>query len=217
MYLNILKKDLKRKKAMNVILLIFIILATMFVSSSVNNILTISTALEDYFAAAGVPDYLLATHSASVNESVEKIFADVPEITDCKTESIIYMNGEVFFVEDEPIAFGNTAMYTNFSEASLCYFDADNQPITEVKEGTVFIAVKPMKEAGLEVGDVLEIRMEGVSISLTVAGACKDAVLGSDLMGSCGTRKRTINLFCRQLAEARERFRKTSIKDFHPK
>ena len=184
MYLNILKKDLKRKKAMNVILLIFIILATMFVSSSVNNILTISTALEDYFAAAGVPDYLLATHSASVNESVEKIFADVPEITDCKTESIIYMNGEVFFVEDEPIDFGNTAMYTNFSEASLCYFDADNQPITEVKEGTVFVAVKPMQEAGLEVGDVLEIRMEGVSVSLTVAGVCKDAVLGSDLMGN---------------------------------
>ncbi|MBQ9110334.1 MAG: FtsX-like permease family protein [Oscillospiraceae bacterium] len=184
MYLNILKKDLKRKKAMNVILLIFIILATMFVSSSVNNILTISTALEDYFAAAGVPDYLLATTGSAADESVKQAFADVPEITDCKTESIIYMNGEVFFVEDEPIDFGNTAMYTNFSEASLCYFDADNQPITEVKEGTVFVAVKPMKEAGLEVGDVLEIRMEGVSVSLTVAGVCKDAVLGSDLMGN---------------------------------
>ena len=33
MYLSILKKDLKRKKAMNMILLLFIILATMFVSS----------------------------------------------------------------------------------------------------------------------------------------------------------------------------------------
>ena len=43
MYLNILKKDLKRKKAMNIILLLFIILATMFVSSSVNNIINVTT------------------------------------------------------------------------------------------------------------------------------------------------------------------------------
>ncbi len=33
MYLRILKKDLKHKRAMNVILLVFIILASMFVSS----------------------------------------------------------------------------------------------------------------------------------------------------------------------------------------
>lgn len=42
MYLNILKKDLKSKKTMNMILLVFIILATMFVSSSVNNILRVT-------------------------------------------------------------------------------------------------------------------------------------------------------------------------------
>ena len=39
MYLNILKKDLKRKKTMNMILLVFIILATMFVASGLNNVL----------------------------------------------------------------------------------------------------------------------------------------------------------------------------------
>lgn len=184
MYLNILKKDLKRKKAMNVILLIFIILATMFVSSSVNNILTISTALEDYFEAAGVPDYLLSTRGAAADASIEQVFEAVPEITDCKTESVIYMDGEVFFSDDAQVEFGNTALFTNSSEMGLCYFDADNQPITKVEEGTVFVGIKAMEHTGLEAGDVLEIRMEGVSLSLTIAGACKDAVLGSDLMGN---------------------------------
>ena len=115
MYLRILKKDLKRKRAMNIILLVFIILASMFVSSSVNNILTISTALEDYFEAAGVPDYLVATKGSAADESIEQAFADVPEITDYQTESIIYMEGEVFFTDDEPIDFGNTAMFSDFS------------------------------------------------------------------------------------------------------
>ena len=54
MYFNILKKDLKRKKTMNIILLLFIILATTFVSSSVNNMIAVTTALDSYFEKAGM-------------------------------------------------------------------------------------------------------------------------------------------------------------------
>ena len=46
---------------MNTIMLIFIILASMFVASSANNMITIATALDDYFAMAEVPDYWYAT------------------------------------------------------------------------------------------------------------------------------------------------------------
>ena len=56
MYLQILKKDLKRKRAMNVILLVFIILASMFMSSGVSNIITVLTALDSYFEMADVPE-----------------------------------------------------------------------------------------------------------------------------------------------------------------
>ena len=41
MYLQILKRDIKRKVTMNVILFLFIVLSSMFISSSVNNILKI--------------------------------------------------------------------------------------------------------------------------------------------------------------------------------
>ena len=61
MYLSILKKDLKRKRTMNVILLVFIMLAAMFVSSSVNNIISVTSALDNYFEMADAPDYFIAT------------------------------------------------------------------------------------------------------------------------------------------------------------
>ena len=38
MYFSILKKDLKRKKTMNVILLIFVTLAAAFIASSANTL-----------------------------------------------------------------------------------------------------------------------------------------------------------------------------------
>ena len=67
MYLNILKKDLKRKKAMNAIVLVFVILATMFVASGVNNILTVTTSLDRFMDMANTPDYIGITQNKSLH------------------------------------------------------------------------------------------------------------------------------------------------------
>ena len=78
MYLNILKKDLKRKRAMNIILLVFIILASMFVSSGVNNIISVTTALDGYFEMADVPDYLAVTMNKDSAEDLTEILENEP-------------------------------------------------------------------------------------------------------------------------------------------
>ena len=65
MFLRILKKDIKRKKTMNIILLIFVILAVTFMASSANNLITVSTALDHYLEKAGIPDYWFATMNTS--------------------------------------------------------------------------------------------------------------------------------------------------------
>ena len=39
MFWDILRKDLKRKKTINIVILLFIILAAMFVASGLNNVL----------------------------------------------------------------------------------------------------------------------------------------------------------------------------------
>lgn len=61
MYLRILKKDLKRKKTMNTILLIFVILAATFIASSANNLITVSNALDNFFEKANAPDHWFAS------------------------------------------------------------------------------------------------------------------------------------------------------------
>ena len=58
MYLNILKKDLKRKKTMNMILLVFIILATMFVASGLNNVFTVMNGTDYYLDKAEIGDFV---------------------------------------------------------------------------------------------------------------------------------------------------------------
>ena len=48
MFFKILKKDIIRKKAMNIILFLFMIISSMLIASSVNMLYTTTTALENF-------------------------------------------------------------------------------------------------------------------------------------------------------------------------
>lgn len=58
MFFCILKKDLKRKKVMNAILLCFILLATMFVASGISNVVSVMNGTNSYLDKAGIGDYV---------------------------------------------------------------------------------------------------------------------------------------------------------------
>ena len=70
MNFRILKKDLKRKKSINFILLIFICLSTMFITSSVNNMSVIMNGTDNFFEVAGISDQIIVTMGGDAqNES----------------------------------------------------------------------------------------------------------------------------------------------------
>jgi len=183
MYLRILKKDLKRKKTTNIILLVFIILASMFVASSVSNIITITTALDSFYEKAGGPDYFVATRGKEISEFLTKTFDEMPEIKSYKVENIIYAEGDAFYSNGGKPNFKNTSIIMSADDAAVNYFDDDNNIITGVEEGTVILSGKTIKNGTLKIGDTLDITVEGVTVSLTIAGDCKDVILGSDMMG----------------------------------
>ena len=61
MNLRIVKKDLKRKKSIHLILLVFIFLSTMFISGSLNNFTVILNGVEYFMEQAGLADFLVVT------------------------------------------------------------------------------------------------------------------------------------------------------------
>ena len=56
MFFRILKKDLKRKKVMNAVLLSFILLAAMFVASGLSNVVSVMNGTDHYLKKAGIGD-----------------------------------------------------------------------------------------------------------------------------------------------------------------
>ncbi len=184
MYLNILKKDLKRKRAMNVILLVFIILASMFVSSSVNNIITVTTALDSYFEMANVPDYFAASADKSTDKDIYKALENASAIDEFRIEEVAYMSQSNITRDGKPLnASGGSQMLQSDRDMALNYFLDDGSILESVPKGKVYATCFAEKNAGLKVGDKITIEIEGISRELTFAGSFKDAVCGSEMMG----------------------------------
>ena len=68
MFFKILKKDLKRKKSMNLILLIFIMLATMFISASLNNLMVVLGGVDNYLKQAQIGDFTIFSMGGTPQE-----------------------------------------------------------------------------------------------------------------------------------------------------
>ena len=183
---RILKKDLKRKKAMNVILLVFIILASMFVSSGTNNIISVTTALDDYFEMADAPDYLAVTMNKAGAVDVDEILHSAASVKSFGKEKILYMDSDSITFEDE-----ESKNVTNLSfiflqsdgDMSMNYILDDGGILESVKSGEFYMTAGMAEDIGLEIGDKMTVKLGGVSCSFTFAGGVRDAVLGSKGIG----------------------------------
>lgn len=179
MYLSILKKDLKRKKAMNMILLLFIILATMFVSSSVNNIINVTTALDNYFEMANVPDYFVATMNKNLSVDIDETVGSASAVDRYAMENILFLSSDNFIFGDEDIVInGGTNLVQ--SDIGMNYFLPDGSILETVKPGEFYMTEGKADALGVDVGDRLTIELNGVSREFVLADKIKDALLGSN-------------------------------------
>lgn len=181
MYLNILKKDLKRKRTMNMILLLFIILATMFVSSSVNNIINVTTALDNYFEMANVPDYVAAVINKNLAVDIDETVSPASAVDRYATENVLFLSPANLIFEDGDIVIDGG---TNLVQNDICmnYFLSDGSILERVRQGEFYMTEGRADALGVDVGDQLTIELNGVSRDFVLAGKIKDALFGSNQM-----------------------------------
>ena len=185
MYLRILKKDLKRKKTMNCILLLFVILSAMFAASSVNNIVAVSNGLDYYFEKAGMSDYIILTAEPNGEGTLGEMLDRESSVTDYRRENTIMCTAESFTKNGEKLAdFAALALVLSIDGAELNYFDKDDNIIETVAPGEAYMSGPIVKRSGLKVGDTFEFKMGETELTLTYAGVAKDAFLGSEMMGN---------------------------------
>ena len=184
MFLNILKKDLKRKKTTNVILLIFVVLSAMFMASSVNNILAVTSGLDYYFEKADMADfYVLAMDSEG--ESISQSLSDMDSVTEYRKEEVLFSSGSNIMINGETLNDLNKAsLIMSVENRKLHYFTPDNEDITEVEEGKAYVSGSFEKVTNIKVGEKFSLLIGDTEVELEYMGRAKDAFLGSDFLGN---------------------------------
>ena len=183
MYINILIRDLKRKKTMNIILLLFTIMASIFAASGLNNVITVMNGTDYYFEKAGLGDYVVMTQNG--DEGVMDVLKSSDYVKGYRYENCcwgskddIKINGEAALMKN------NTLLVQSIDNGGIKFFQKDNTELTKVNKGEVYLTAGFLKRNDAEVGDKLSINLGDVSREFKIAGEFKDALFGSDLMGN---------------------------------
>lgn len=181
MYFRILKKDLKRKKTMNIILFVFIILATTFVTSSVNNIVAINNGCDYFLKLAGAPEYWVVMNGGETQWKELEDFCK-KEKMDVQAETLIFAGTECY-LNGEKLENSQTITVSSPEQSIITVFNSENQPIKTVEDGEIFIPQCYMSLYDISVGDRLQLTFGDVKREYVVAGGSKDAWFHSNNMG----------------------------------
>ncbi len=179
MFWRILKKDLKRKRTMNIILLLFIILCSMFASSSLNNIAAVTGGLDRYFDLAGVPDIMITINGESDTE--EKL-REMPSVKEIKKENLLSLpSSKNFTYKGKKLEnFINPAALLADDEVAVRCFDKDNILIEDVPGGCFYSTRPFVQNIDISEGDYVDVNVGDTSVKLKYMGIFKDAVLYTD-------------------------------------
>lgn len=188
MFFRILKNELKRKRTMNVILFLFIMMATMFLASSVSNLITVNGAVDYFFEISNTPNYLI---NALAEEDKDEI-ADYLENSELITE---YGVTKGFGVTDEQVSIvkARDKAAKKYEKTSvLCVqavpedfmkvFDENDEPL-QLKQGEIAFPRLEATENHLAVGDKVKLKIGEIEQEFTIKTLTKDAVFGSAMMG----------------------------------
>ena len=169
---------------MNIIMLLFIILASMFVASGLNNVITIANGTNYFFNEAGLGDYIAARKGEEEsNIGFNEILSSIGEIKSYRIDEVIYCGKEDIAREDgKEVIFDNTLLVQSLEDSGLNFFYSNDKVATVVPEGHFYCSYRFANQNKLKVGDKVIIKGDGMDLSLAYDGILKDALFGSDML-----------------------------------
>ncbi len=181
MFWRILKKDLKRKKTMNIVLLLFVILCSMFAAAAVNNIIAVTGGIEHYFDAADVPDVTVLMMFSGENDLEEKI-GELDSVKEIRTEHWLCVASSKYFRHNGKKLnnFTNAAWLLSDSEMAINYFDENNNIIESVDKGCFYANAPFLQDMDIKEGDEVELTVGDSHLTLKFMGRFKGALFGSE-------------------------------------
>lgn len=189
MFFHILRKDLKRKRTMNFILLLFIILATLFLASSVDNLIVVNGAIDRFLEISKVPDFFNLALTDGVTDEIADFIADSEYVSEYEIiDNFSLQNGDITILacREEPSRThyerSNTLCLEKIPENFTKVFNEDGSEV-HLESGEIAFPRYEAQKNHLQTGDRVRIRVGEVEQTFEIRAIVKDAAFGSSMMG----------------------------------
>ncbi len=185
MFFKILKKDLKRKKTMNILLLLFITLTATLLGSSINMLSTNSTVISHFMGKAKTPDFTAMTYYSEENlDKVNQWLSTSKSVEEYSVDTfILFLKSNAKLPEGKkPLDFDSAMAIQTVPKQHNLVFDESNEPLV-VEAGQIAIPYFFSHMTDLVIGDKITISLEDRTREFTISHYIKDAFCGSTMMG----------------------------------
>ena len=123
---------------MNTILFLFIIIASMFLASGLNNLIAVTNGLDHYLDEAGIGDYNILTMGDHAMGALDEMLKTEKAVKSYRIEETVYASQKNFKNEDgSDIDYESTSgasLLMSAKRSSLHFYDENNEIITEPAE-----------------------------------------------------------------------------------
>ena len=169
MFWDILRKDLKRKKTMNAILFIFVVLSACFVAAGLSNVVSVMSGTDYYFDKAGLGDYIVVTLGEENIDAVSDRLEGESYVTAVRTELALTVDGDNISLPgkggyETP---DRMIMIQTIEDSAIDFFDNNNEVLTYVAPGQAYLSGSFMSKNGLKPGDLVDIEIGDKVYTLT--------------------------------------------------
>lgn len=170
---------------MNIVLFLLIIMASMFVASSTNQMYSTSVAIESFIDQSRVADF--NAQMANTDEENKRVEAWLKSEKTIKTTysqlQIGVLSKDITVPKNRKNFSGNAGLVLSTvpKDVNLVFGEDDQQ--FDLKQGELALPISLRNATGLQAGDLLTINLGGTNKAFTVTHFFKDAYMGSDLLG----------------------------------
>lgn len=188
MFFRILKNELKRKRTMNVILLLFIAMATMFLASSVSNLITVTGAVDYFMDVSQIPNRFAIALAESEQDAIEEYLENCRSVSEYGVINTYNITNERIAIveaantEETKYERTNTLCVHAVTDGFMKVFNQDDELLT-LESGEIAIPRLEAEANNLQIGDKVSIRIGEVEQEFTIAAITKDVAFGTAFMG----------------------------------
>ena len=131
-----------RSKTMNIILFLFIILATTFVASGLNNVISVINGMNYFYeqALSDKSDYIHMFNAGKDDSQMRKVLDEAKSVEAYEYDTFFAYDEYVKNEAGKKLEWNGSIMIESPESTYIKLFDKDNNVITDIKKGHIYLS-----------------------------------------------------------------------------